>query len=941
MVHLSDYKQQVCGKLCLIITIVLSQWQNCLFFHHGYVSAEIAILPTTEYSPATRRQNSDNNAAAAAQACVYDDEGGKSVISVYVSGGESCSLEVSVTESSLLVLEVIEEYVNRTEYLFVENLEEEVNNTCARYLAIDGYLRHCKVAFTAGKIRLHLRGSFEINLRDELRYDETVVQPYTFCPEQTGSDFGSENASDGSVYGVTSECGNARGYAVKVTCSLPSISAIHNLSYAVSSDSYERCDFQCTYECRCSLAHRQIRYCPKSNHAKADTSGLLIIPDDITSLNMSNSYLFDLEKGAFQGMRRIGKLNLSRNVLTVLENDAFKGLSELTELELAHNLLHTIHEDAFNGLGNLQALVLDHNLLTTLHPGTFQGLHNMLGLDLSFNSLNFLDPNFFQDLRHLRLFSIFNNSLTRIESETFVSSKYLQFITLSSNIIETISPRAFSGLGILTLYLYLATNRIESIDKEAFSGLKSISKLDLQENGLRIFPTECIHDLRTLDSLNVSNNHLHHLPELGAFKRITVIDIRNNELSWIDKGTFHGLVNNTMVLVNEPVSCCFIPSNSRCVSSKPPPPYITCGRLLPNVGLEVFMWILGWSALLGNIFVLVWRKQGEFKENQVQTLLITNLAASDLLMGIYMLIISSADIHFGQFFPAQAEYWRSSRVCKFAGMLAVSSSEASVFFVTLISIDRYTRIAFPYTAHQLKYHSARAISIVLWIIAMSIGIVPSIMAYIKPSLYDVSEVCIGLPLVRKQILEPELTSYSTGDIGALGQHNLTREVLLEKGTTPNTYFSITIFLGVNLLCFFIVLFCYVEIFWTVKRTGFTTNRRGRDREIRMAMKMALIVLTDFVCWMPIIITGILVQSGATTIPPTVFAWIVTLILPINSSVNPIMYTIATAAASWSRQKASKDETHPEMQPMNRGAMDMSTVMTRTRANSDINGDAES
>ena len=72
-------------------------------------------------------------------------------------------------------------------------------------------------------------------------------------------------------------------------------------------------------------------------------------------------------------------------------------------------------------------------------------------------------------------------------------------------------------------------------------------------------------------------------------------------------------------------------------------------------------------------------------------------------------------------------------------------------------------------------------------------------------------------------------------------------------------------------------------------------------QIRMTTKVAAIVLTDFACWFPIIILGILVQAGALTLPPSVFAWCVTFILPINSAINPYLYTIAAVISKHRKQ----------------------------------------
>ena len=83
-------------------------------------------------------------------------------------------------------------------------------------------------------------------------------------------------------------------------------------------------------------------------------------------------------------------------------------------------------------------------------------------------------------------------------------------------------------------------------------------------------------------------------------------------------------------------------------------------------------------------------------------MLLSNLAVSDLLMGVYMLVIASADIYFGKYFSMQSEMWRTSATCRITGAISIISSEASVFFVTLISIDRFICIRFPFSKHKLN-----------------------------------------------------------------------------------------------------------------------------------------------------------------------------------------------------------------------------------------------
>ena len=109
---------------------------------------------------------------------------------------------------------------------------------------------------------------------------------------------------------------------------------------------------------------------------------------------------------------------------------------------------------------------------------------------------------------------------------------------------------------------------------------------------------------------------------------------------------------------------------------------MTCDRLLSDRGLMVVMWLIRLNAIGGNVYVLCQRKTKGDK-NEVQNFLLSNLAMSDLLMGVYMLLIASADLYFGEHFPMQAEMWRSGITCRIAGTLSILSSEASVFFLHL------------------------------------------------------------------------------------------------------------------------------------------------------------------------------------------------------------------------------------------------------------------
>ncbi|XP_038055191.1 G-protein coupled receptor GRL101-like [Patiria miniata] len=328
-----------------------------------------------------------------------------------------------------------------------------------------------------------------------------------------------------------------------------------------------------------------------------------------------------------------------------------------------------------------------------------------------------------------------------------------------------------------------------------------------------------------------------------------------------------------------------------CSTTKPQPDLILCDSLMPNNILRAVLWVLGISALIGNLAVLFWRlrQKGVGGGKKTLSLMVGNLALADVMMGVYMLIIAGADLTFGEDYFLVAPEWRSSIMCKLAGVLSVLSSEASVFFVTLISVDCFLGIVFPLKNFSLGKKSTTVIIVVLWFLALCLSIVPTLSFGSDSDVYGLSDVCIGLPLTTK----------SSGVRSKRMEVNIyLAESVIPTGKKPSWILSIILFLGVNLVSFFLVLCCYVAIFISVKRTASAVRVNAhREREVRMAIKMALIVMTDFCCWMPIIILGILSQTGTVTLSTEVYAWVVVLVLPINSSLNPFLYTFFTVCCA--------------------------------------------
>ena len=223
--------------------------------------------------------------------------------------------------------------------------------------------------------------------------------------------------------------------------------------------------------------------------------------------------------------------------------------------------------------------------------------------------------------------------------------------------------------------------------------------------------------------------------------------------------------------------------------------------------------------------------------------------------------------------------------------------------------------------------SSTAVVVILWITSLTLGVVSSTLAGQNDRFYTNSHVCIGLPLAKLPVLHQthhfDWISECSDGLCFWTQPVETKFL----GEVNGMIFASVIFLGLNFLCYLVILMCYVEIvrayFQSSKRVGLNPEMK---EQIRLTSKVTAIILTDFACWFPIILLGILVQAGALTLPLDVFAWCVTFVLPINSAINPYLYTIAAVISKRRKQTLSNDLQDDSYKIHRRGkAPDMSNT----------------
>ncbi len=201
------------------------------------------------------------------------------------------------------------------------------------------------------------------------------------------------------------------------------------------------------------------------NYTKNATYAVRISsPEELTSLNLSSSYIKSLTLG---DATNLVTLDLSNN-----QNPNIRNLLAGQTAKLAH----------------LESINLSYNEITTLVPTMLSGLKNLM------------------------YFYCYGNKIQTIPNGFFASAPNLQYIDMNSNQIASLQSGAFAGLSALG-HLYLHENQLHTITAGTFVGLSNLSTLHLGNNQLYTIETGAFTNaFQDRGRFYIENNNLKTLP---------------------------------------------------------------------------------------------------------------------------------------------------------------------------------------------------------------------------------------------------------------------------------------------------------------------------------------------------------------------------------------------------------------------------------------------
>ena len=285
----------------------------------------------------------------------------------------------------------------------------------------------------------------------------------------------------------------------------------------------------------------------------------------------------------------------------------------------------------------------------------------------------------------------------------------------------------------------------------------------------------------------------------------------------------------------------------------------SCEDLLRSDTYRFFLWIVSLSSLAGNMGSFVFRLL--ILKNFLKTgfnVFVTQLNVADVFMAVFLTMVGVADSMYRGRYLWHDLTWMSSVACRVSGFLCLMSSEVSAFIICLITLDRFIVLRFPFSQLRFQPRSAAVASGLAWVTGISLAAVPLLPVTAHWRFYGQTGICIPLPITRHDFAGRD--------------------------------YSFAVIIVFNFILFLFIAVGQGFVFWTIKdNTMATTNTTSKSQDLTVARRLLSVVVSDFVCWFPIGLLGLLASRGV-AVPSEVNVAMAIFVLPLNSALNPFLYT---------------------------------------------------
>ena len=358
-------------------------------------------------------------------------------------------------------------------------------------------------------------------------------------------------------------------------------------------------------------------------------------------------------------------------------------------------------------------------------------------------------------------------------------------------------------------------------------------------------------------------------------------------------------------------------------------------QLLTSRFMRASSWLMGVLAFIGNSMVILTEArlitQCETIAGLSNKCFIILIALGDLLMGIYLMWLTLTDTFVfghGADYCRQQWSWLTSLNCSILGVLSTAGTLISLFSMCTLSVSRAFRFrsGIKISREVTMVGTMKLMLQILMVLTVSLTLAgvplvnyfddffvngmhydPRMKLFIRFSDKDqhfkilqeyhgrMKKAPISWRMVNKMVsdifshdLDYEDLPSSRKALHFYGNDAVCLFKYFVRADDPQKVYVWSV-LFTNLVCFIIIAACYIYINFLCLNSARKSGRRLESKQERTQWKIALIISTDFICWLPFI-TICFLHSLQVLDGSKWYSFFSMVILPLNSVINPMLYS---------------------------------------------------
>ncbi len=489
------------------------------------------------------------------------------------------------------------------------------------------------------------------------------------------------------------------------------------------------------------------------------------------------------------------------------------------------------------------AIICTH--ISSLSLNTIKGPFHYVVLNRSENSDLKMLLDMFPNVLHMQLQQSRISGVCGVV--TFGKWKHIHLMDFSFNDVASLNKFCLTSHFSLS-HIILDWNRIKYLQSFAIVNVVNLKMISLSDNPLCNFPSNFVVNATQLHTLNILRSQIHNI-ELDAFDSINVL----------------------FILADNEKLCCVVNSTTECSIFFPG---FSCVQLLPNSCVQAMFISMSVMVVCLNMFSII----AHIKENETNKaflFVITAVHTCDLLCVVYLSSMLFSDLHFGKHFVVREAFWRSGTVCKFAHTVVIIHTVNTQFTLIFLSLSRLMVVVKPMTT-KLKQTD-----IVL-------------RAICSFSLLSLAAGFAGTTLLAQ--IGHLLSRLCTPYFAPTGFH-LFSKVYIWFAHISHIITSITILVMHSLLV--------RELILKAQRLKEMKQDRPSQNTF-LFVQLFILTLSNFLCWTPANIVFVF-SMFLSNYPSNLVIWTMTVFLPLNAVINPLVLGYASVRKQWRLKFKTKQQ----------------------------------